>query len=122
VLEMKLKPIGTVKRISNRESVLDVERAYITGLEGLGPGTKIQVLYWMHELTPKDRMTLKAHPKGDASRPERGVFSLRCQVRPNPIGVTIVEVVGMDGPNVVVQGLDARDHSPLIDIKAYPGS
>ena len=119
---MKLKPIGTVKKISDSESLLEVERTYAVGLEGLGSGMKIQVLYWMHELTPKDRRTLKAHPKGDASRPERGVFTLRSQVRPNPIGVTMAEVVSVDGPYVIVQGLDARDHSPLIDIKAYPRS
>ena len=115
-----MKPIGRVKKISDKQSALEVERAHVNGLEGLCPGMKIQILYWMHELSPEDRRILKAHPKGDMGRPERGVFSLRSQVRPNPIGVTMAEVIRIEGPNVVVQGLDARDHSPLIDIKAYP--
>jgi len=122
VLEMKLKPIGSVKKTSNCDSTLIVRLPYVEGLEGLGPGMKIQVLYWMHELSPKDRMILKAHPMGNRGRPKRGVFSLRSQVRPNPIGVTIAEIVRIDGPHVVVHGLDARDGSLLVDIKACPKS
>jgi len=119
---MKLKPIGSVTQISDSESALEVQLAFAGGLEGICPGQKIQILYWMHELSSKDRMVLKAHPMGDARRPERGVFSLRSQVRPNPIGVSIAEVVRIDGLNVVVQGLDAKNESPLIDIKANPES
>lgn len=122
MVEMKLKPIGSVKKSSNGESTLDVHLPYVEGLEGLGPGMKIQVLYWMHELSPKDRMILMAHPMGKKGHPKRGVFSLRSQVRPNPIGVSIAEIVRIDGPHVVVQGLDARDDSPLVDIKACPKS
>jgi tRNA (Thr-GGU) A37 N-methylase len=48
----------------------------------------------------------------------RGVFSLRSCTRPNPIGVSEVEIVEVRGSGLVVVGLDARDGSPLIDIKA----
>ncbi len=77
-------------------------------------------MYWMHQLSPGDRRTLRAHPMGDTRRPERGVFSLRSNVRPNPIGVTVVDVVRVEGTNVVVRSLDARHGTPLIDIKANP--
>jgi L-fuculose-phosphate aldolase len=117
---MKLKPIGTVKKISDSESVLEVQPIYAGGLEGICPGERVQVLYWMHELSIKDRKILKAHPMGDTERPERGVFSLRSNVRPNPIGVTTAEVVSVDGASVVIRGLDAKDGSPLIDIKGKP--
>lgn len=121
MLAMELRLIGTVKHISESESALEVQPAYAEGLEGISPGHQIQVLYWMHELSSSDRMVLKVHPRGDPRRPERGVFSLRSNVRPNPIGVSLAEVVRVDGATVVVRGMDARNGSPLIDIKANPG-
>jgi tRNA-Thr(GGU) m(6)t(6)A37 methyltransferase TsaA len=110
-----------VRHISDAHSALEVVPIYADGLEGIRPGQDIQVLYWMHELTARDRTILRAHPMGDAMRAERGVFSLRSNVRPNPIGVSVVRVIRVMGATVVVSGLDARDNSPLLDIKASPG-
>ena len=47
----------------------------------------------------------------------RGTFSLRSPVRPNPIGTSIVRLVGIEGSTVLVRGLDCLDETPLIDIK-----
>ncbi len=119
---MTIDPIGQVRRLDSGECEVLVLPAYEPGLEGIIRGTKLQILYWMHELEADDREVLKVHPRGDTSRAKRGVFALRSNQRPNPIGVSIVEVLRTEGSGIVVRGLDARDDSPLIDIKGDFGT
>lgn len=57
------------------------------------------------------------HPTGDRNRQSRGVFALRSPGRPNPIGVTVVEIVGVERNVVLVRGLDAEDRMPVLDLK-----
>jgi len=57
------------------------------------------------------------HPRGDASRPERGVFATHSPNRPNPVGLTVVDLLGVEGDVLTVRGLDAIDGTPVIDIK-----
>jgi tRNA-Thr(GGU) m(6)t(6)A37 methyltransferase TsaA len=121
MLAMDLKTIGKVKRLSDQECRLEIRSSFTKGLDGLRPGDKIQVLYWMHELSFGDRRTLITHPGGDTGLPPRGVFSLRSCVRPNPIGVTVAEITQIEGSQIVVLGLDAHDGAPIIDIKACAG-
>ena len=54
-------------------------------------------------------------PKND--KMARGTFSLRSPVRPNPIGTSIVKLVGIEGSTVLVRGLDCLDETPLLDLK-----
>ena len=77
-------------------------------------GNKIVILYWMH-LAERDM--LQVHPRGDRTRPMRGVFSTRSPQRPNPISIQTVEVTRVRGTVIDVVGLDAVDGTPLIDIK-----
>ncbi len=114
---MKIQPIGRVCARSDDEKTLEIEDQYADALLGVEPGDKLQVLYWMHELTAEGRRRLRVHPRGDIARPIQGVFALRSPMRPNPIGVTVVEVVAIQGTCIVVQGLDALDGSPIIDLK-----
>jgi tRNA (adenine37-N6)-methyltransferase len=51
-----------------------------------------------------------------------GVFSTRAPRRPNPIGLTVVELLRRDGPRLHVRGLDMLDNSPILDIKPYLSS
>jgi tRNA-Thr(GGU) m(6)t(6)A37 methyltransferase TsaA len=115
---MEIEPIGRIKKISDNESILEVEPAYEEGLSGIDPGDRLTVLYWMHKLDNEDRRLLKVHPKGDPCKPLTGVFKLRSPMRPNPIGVTTVRVKSMEGNRLTVEGLDALEGSPIIDIKA----
>ena len=57
--------IGTVHEAGDGQSFLEIEPTYRLGLDGLEPGHRIQVLYWMHELDNADRRSLRAHPRGD---------------------------------------------------------
>jgi L-fuculose-phosphate aldolase len=118
LLDLDLIQIGFVRESGDGQYLLEIQPAYRAGLDGLKPGDRVQTLYWMHELTAADRYSLRAHPRGDVRIPMRGVFSLRSPSRPNPIGVSEVEVVEVRDAGLVVIGLDARDGSPLIDIKA----
>ncbi len=77
------------------------------------------IAYWMHEVSREDRRRLKGHPKGDRSRPERGVFALRSPHRPNPIGLCLVRLVARQNGRLLVDGLDARPGSPVVDIKPW---
>jgi tRNA-Thr(GGU) m(6)t(6)A37 methyltransferase TsaA len=48
-----------------------------------------------------------------------GVFATRSPRRPNPIGLTVVELLGREGPRLHVRGIDMLDGTPILDIKPY---
>lgn len=114
---MLLKTIGIVHDDDEGLKRVEVFPGFEQGLSGLEEGEQVLVLYWMHELSGDARRVLLAHPAGDSSRPKQGVFTLRSPMRPNPIGITRVRVVRRDGRFVTVEGLDAHDGSPVVDIK-----
>lgn len=117
---IEIEPVGVVRKDLDDLCMLEIQPRYAQALEGVREGMRLQVLYWMHELTDEHRRMLKVHPRGDRSRPLRGVFALRSPMRPNPIGVSVVRVQEVQGREVTVSDLDALDGSPLIDIKAAP--
>jgi len=71
----------------------------------------------MHKLSEDDRKILQAHPRGDVTKERRGVFALRSPMRPNPIGLTKVKLIERKGNILIVEGLDAFNGSPVLDIK-----
>ena len=87
-------------------------------LDGLEEYSHITVLWWMH-LLPSAEVTLKVHPMGRQESPLKGIFALRTPNRPNPIGKTTVRLLQRQGNILMVQGLEALDGSPVIDIKPY---
>lgn len=115
---MEIEPIGTVRVIDDDRSRIELAPAHAEGLDGMEVGDEVDILYWMHELGDESRRTMRVHPRGDAARPRKGVFALRSPMRPNPIGVSRVRVVDVDGGGLAVSGLDAHDGSPVIDVKA----
>jgi tRNA-Thr(GGU) m(6)t(6)A37 methyltransferase TsaA len=86
------------------------------GLDGVAGFERLEVLYWLHE--SRRDLVLQA-PRSDGNA--RGVFSLRTPVRPNPIGTSIVQLVKIEGPGLIVRGLDCLDGTPLLDIKPDRG-
>ncbi len=107
------KPIGP-DEMRSAESRIVLDPDLTTGLKGLVPGEQVMVVFYFHRSQSYD---LKQHPRGDRSRPQRGVFALRSPRRPNPIGVTVVELVAMEGNVLRVQGLDAINGTPVLDLK-----
>ena len=101
---------------STEEGVLEINEAYVEGLDGIEPGDTIIVLFWFHQA---NRSLLTVHPRGDASRPKRGVFSTRSPARPNPIAVSELKVTSISHNKISVTGVDALDKTPVLDIKKY---
>lgn len=107
---------GDCPRAGDRENgpecLLELDprfQAALTGLEGFD---EIAVLYWMNEAR---RDLLLQNPKHDGRLV--GAFALRSPVRPNPIALSRVTLLGIDGVTVRVRGLDCIDGTPLLDIK-----
>ena len=111
----------TPKNYSESEHVGTVEvfPEFSEGLDGIRKGDTIVVLFWLDRA---DRKVLRIHPRGDTSRPKRGVFSTRSPVRPNPIAVSELLVEDINDNFLTVRGLDILDSTPVIDIKnkIYP--
>jgi tRNA-Thr(GGU) m(6)t(6)A37 methyltransferase TsaA len=96
------------------ESRIIIDSALMAGLEGLEAGQQIMVVFYFHRSTGFD---LLQHPRGDPSRPRRGVFALRSPNRPSPIGLTVVELIGIKNNILQVRGLDAINGTPVLDLK-----
>jgi tRNA-Thr(GGU) m(6)t(6)A37 methyltransferase TsaA len=105
---------GAVGQAPASESRIVLDPTVSGGVQGLKAGDRVVVLFHFHRSSGYD---LYQHPKGDRNRPLRGVFSLRSHRRPNPIGVTVVEVVAIEGNILQVRGLDAINGTPILDIK-----
>jgi tRNA-Thr(GGU) m(6)t(6)A37 methyltransferase TsaA len=91
------------------------------GLRDLAVGADVLLLTWLDRAR---RDVLVVHPRGDATRPEQGVFTTRSPDRPNPVGLHRVTVVAIDGLRLHVRNLEALDGTPIVDVKPVldPGS
>ena len=122
-----LKPIGIVRtgavgdevKDKTRLSEIFIECELTSALEGITGFSHVFILFWLHEITGKERKTLKVHPRGRQDLPLLGVFATRTNLRPNPIGLTLCELVKMEGNVLTVRGLDAFDGTPVLDVKPY---
>jgi tRNA-Thr(GGU) m(6)t(6)A37 methyltransferase TsaA len=91
---------------------LEIFEPWVAALKGVDFYSNLEVIYWLHQ---SRRDLVLQSPKNNKST--RGAFSLRTPVRPNPIGTSIVKLVGIEGSTVLVRGLDCLDETPLLDIK-----
>lgn len=100
------------------ESQIVINPEFAEGLDGVEEFSHIVVLFWLDR--PRDKQApLKVHPEAREDMPLVGVFATRAPVRPNPIGLTTVELLGRDGNVLLVRGLDAYNGTPVLDIKPY---
>jgi len=88
-------------------------------LDGVNEFSHVFVLFWLHGVSEEQRKTLKVHPRGRRDLPLLGVFATRTMLRPNPVGLTLVELVKVEGNVLTVRGLDAFDGTPVLDIKPF---
>jgi tRNA-Thr(GGU) m(6)t(6)A37 methyltransferase TsaA len=80
----------------------------------------VNVLYWFDKNdTPAQRRMLRVHPRGDQKNPLTGVFACRAPVRPNLIALRVCKIVSVTGNVVTVEGLDAFDATPILDLKPF---
>ncbi len=124
-MKIELAAIGFVKtdaeKVPRHWTVSDVEGAivvnenYKEGLKDIKAGQRIVVLFYFHQIsrfTP-DLLVQKPRRRNE----QLGVFSICSPVRPNPIGMSVMEVLGVDGCTIHVKGLDMIDGTPVLDIK-----
>ncbi len=97
------------------EIVVDPE--YADGLMGVEENELLTIVFYFDRNGGEYRLRL--HPRGDESRPITGLFNTRSQYRPSPVGITVVKLKARQGNTLVVEGLDALDGTPVIDIKPF---
>ncbi len=126
-IKIVLDPIGYVKTRAEGEEVKDksvlsqiiIRDDLVDGLSGISGFSHLFVLFYLNQVTVKQRVTLKVHPRGRQNMPLTGVFAVRTMLRPNPIGLTLVELIKVEKNVLTVKGLDAYDGTPVLDIKPY---
>jgi tRNA-Thr(GGU) m(6)t(6)A37 methyltransferase TsaA len=91
---------------------LEIFEPWVPALKGVDFYSNLEVIYWLHQ---SRRDLVLQSPKDNRST--RGTFSLRSPQRPNPLGTSIVKLVGIEGNTVLVRGLDCLDDTPLVDLK-----
>jgi len=121
--EMCLRPVGSVvRREENEISKLVVDSELSGILDGIDDFSHLLVLFWAHQVPSERRSQTQVHPRGREDLPLTGIFATRSPARPNPICITPVKLLRRTGNTLEVQGLDALDGSPIIDIKPhFPG-
>jgi tRNA-Thr(GGU) m(6)t(6)A37 methyltransferase TsaA len=100
------------------EGALEILPALERGLQDIDGFSHLYVIWLFDRAEPGD--TLVSTPPTD-DRPH-GVFASRSPQRPNPIGLTVVELLERDGTRLRVRGVDMLDGTPILDIKPYLSS
>jgi len=100
-------------------SEIHIHKEYADGLAGLEAFSHIVVVFYMHKSSWSHASDLVRRPQGRADMPCIGIFAQRAKHRPNPIGITSVRLLSVDDNVLRVQGLDAIDGTPVLDIKPY---
>lgn len=124
-MSIELKPIGYVHTttgtlprhwtVSEVKGRLVLDPQYQAGLKDIEPGQRLVVLFHFHRSPgfTLDRLVQKP-PHRDASL---GVFSICSPVRPNPLGMSVVRVLGVKDHVITVKGIDMLDGTPILDLK-----
>jgi tRNA-Thr(GGU) m(6)t(6)A37 methyltransferase TsaA len=127
--EIKLKAIGSVRsglkeptRQKYEDAVAEIiiDKDLTGALDDIDDFSHIIVLWWVHK--SRRPFPMKVRPRGNPANKLVGVLASRSPDRPNPIGKTTVRLLERRGNVLKVQGLDAIDGTPVLDIKPYiPG-
>jgi tRNA-Thr(GGU) m(6)t(6)A37 methyltransferase TsaA len=99
---------------ADADCTIELDARFAPGLKDVATCTHLVVLYWMNE-APRDLIV--QHPRHYAE--PHGAFALRSPARPNPIALSVVQLLGVDGATLRVRGIDCLDGTPLLDLKPY---
>ena len=125
-----MTPIGTVTSARDQpldddwdgvpaSITLDAGQFTAEALSGLDEFSHVEVVYVFDRVDPDAVQTGARHPRGNADWPRVGIFAQRGKGRPNRLGVTVCELLAVDGLTLTVRGLDAIDGTPVLDVKPY---
>lgn len=120
-----MEPIGfvstdaeTIPRswaVSDVEGALVIDESYLEGLRDIKPGQRINVIFHFHQSPKFTSEFLRIKPPMHEEKV--GVFSTHSPIRPNPIGLSLLDVLSIDDNVIHVKGLDMLDGTPILDIK-----
>ena len=126
-MSIELRPIGFVRTdvqelprhwsVSDVEGTLVIGEEYSEGLQGIEAGQRLVVIFHFHR-SPDFSAGLLRQTSGQTGR-ETGVFGTCSPLRPNPIGMSVLEVLGIRGVSIDVKRLDMLDGTPVLDIKPH---
>ena len=125
---IRIEPIGIVKNefkdhvpegYEDRISEIIIHSEFLEGLHLLNENSHIVVVFWMNRVDEENRGIMRMHPKGREDLPLLGVFATRSPRRPNPIGIRAVRLIEIINNIIRVEGLDALNETPVLDIKPY---
>lgn len=115
-----IQPIGTVHRPAEG-FYLQLDEPFRSGLKQLEHFSHVIVLWWATgQDTPEARGQLTCYPPYAPDK-HTGVFATRAEYRPNPIGMTVCQITGLDEAKGIVQvrNIDAFENTPIVDLKGY---
>jgi tRNA-Thr(GGU) m(6)t(6)A37 methyltransferase TsaA len=126
-MSIELKIIGVVRTnadelprhwsVSEVAGTLEIDMDYVDGLRDIEPGQRIVVLFHF-DRSPAFAPEFLRQTSGETGR-ETGVFSTCSPIRPNPVGLSVLEVRAISGARIDVRGLDMLDGTPILDIKPH---
>lgn len=124
-MDIVMKPIGYVSHeakeiprnytVSEVEGDLIIEDRYKDGLREIKAGQKIYLLFYFHKSPAFSEQFLRIKPPIHDRKV--GVFFTHSPFRPNPIGMSVLKVIGVNGTSIRVRGIDMLDQTPILDIK-----
>ncbi|MFI0843372.1 tRNA (N6-threonylcarbamoyladenosine(37)-N6)-methyltransferase TrmO [Mesorhizobium sp. IMUNJ 23232] len=97
-------------------ATVEIAPAFREGLQGLSAASHVVLLTWLHH-APRNLIVQKPRHATDS----KGVFALRSPARPNPVGVHVTRLLGVDiaAGVLTLEGIDVLDETPVIDVKPY---
>lgn len=113
----RIEPIDDDWGASRALIRLDAKRFGPEALAGLDAFSHAEIVYLFDRVAEDEVATGARHPRGRRDWPRVGIFAQRGQDRPNRLGVSVCRILGVDGTALEVEGLDAIDGTPVIDIK-----
>jgi len=126
--EVKLKPIGHVlSSVTERmhenwgeiKSKIILNPEHTGALLGLENFSHAIIVTYLNEAKYEKEKHLQRRPRNLETMPKVGIFSQRAKDRPNPIGITAVEIISIGDDYLEIKGLDAINETPVLDIKPY---
>lgn len=124
-MNVEMNPIGFVStdeteiprswKVSDVEGRLVIDEIYLEGLREIEPGQNICVIFHFHKSSAFTEQFMRIKPPVHDKKV--GVFSTHSPFRPNPIGMSILTVLDVEGTVIRVKGLDMLDETPILDIK-----
>lgn len=112
-----MNPVGWIRKTDGR-TFIEIDQRFRPALMGVENLTSIWVLWWFDRNdSPEKRSILQVHPRGDPSRPLRGVFATRSPFRPNLIALSQAKVLSVRDNVIEIDDIDAFADTPVLDLK-----